>query len=293
MDAADRLRSLRMMEKGEKGVSHNKEVTHMMVAACLRAGDKQNALKLLWRKNPSGFTSSIGTAHLLLKHAKFHKDVKFMRQILRAMKANDVTPTATTADIILRLCKESGEIDLMFSLARDYNKVGLTFYESLFDVLISSAANAGDMKLVHEIQRWRDKQGLVHTTASAVSMAKALVLEGKPKEAAKLINEHCPDDRNNLTKDETLREKRDRYLGILVKVWPLQLVTALKIEAKEEYLRKLKVDVACMFDALKDLGLTIEGIDVGENFAQGKGSNSAAQKEVKNAEELLQGIGDL
>lgn len=149
------------------------------------------------------------------------------------------------------------------------------------------------MKLVHEIQRWRDKQGLVHTTASAVSMAKALVLEGKPKEAAKLINEHCPDDRNNLTKDETLREKRDRYLGILVKVWPLQLVTALKIEAKEEYLRKLKVDVACMFDALKDLGLTIEGIDVGENFAQGKGSNSAAQKEVKNAEELLQGIGDL
>lgn len=39
-----------------------------------------------------------------------------------------------------------------------------------------------------------------------------------------------------------------------------------KIEVKEEYLRKFKVDVVCMFDVLKDLGLIIEGIDVGENF---------------------------
>ena len=275
MDAAVRVRQEMMLETGKMEVRHTKEVTHMMVAAFLRAGDKQSALKLLWRKNPDGFTTSIGTAHLLLKHAKLHKSVKFMRHVVRVMAANDVRLTQTAADIILRLCKESGEIDLMFSLAKDYHKAGLTFQDSLFDVLISNAANAGDPKVVHEIQTWRDKQGLKHTTASAVSVAKALVLERKPKEAALMINDHCPAD------DASKTEKRERYLSIMVKVWPLQLVSSLNVESKEEYLQKLKKDVACMIESLRDFGLTLRTFDVSENFAQGKGSDSAAQKEVK------------
>lgn len=275
MDAADRVRRERMLDMGKKELYHTKEVTHMMVAACLRAGEMQSGLKMLWRKNPDGYTTSIGSAHLLLKHAKFHKDVKFMRQVLRAMVANDVRATQTTADIALRLCKEGGEIELMFSLAKDYHKAGLTFHDSLFDVLISNAANAGDPTFVHEIQTWRDKQGLRHTTASSVSVAKALILERKPREAALIINDHCP------ANDAPKTEKRERYLGIMVKVWPLQLVTSLSVESREEYLRKLKEDLACMFDNLKDLGLTFRKLDVTENFAQGKGSGSAAQKEVK------------
>lgn len=264
MRAAELVRVYRTVERKEKG-NHTKEVTHMMVAAYLRADDTHNALKLLWRQNPWGFTSSIGSAHLLLKHSKFKKDVQLMRRILRAMEANDVRATQTTADIILRQCKEAGETELMFSLARNYIKQGLTFHESLFDVLISTAANSGDVALVKEIQDWRDKQGLLHTTASAVSMAKAFVLESKPKEAALVIKDHCPGG-----------EKRERYLSILVKVWPLQL-------NKDEYLHKLKENVGLLFDCLRELGLEFSSIDVGKDFAQGKGSDSKAQKEVKSS----------
>jgi len=269
MRAAELLRIYRTVERSEQG-NHSKEVTHMMVAAYLRAGDTHNALKLVGRKNSLGFTSSIGSVHLLLKHSKFHKDVQLMRRILHAMKANDILATATTADIILRQCKEVGETKLMFTLAKDYIKQGLTFHESLFDVLISSAANAGDVKFVYAIQDRRAKQGLLHTTASAVSMAKALVLKSKPKDAALVIKDHCPGG-----------EKRERYLSILVKVWPLQLITSLNVETKEEYLQKLKENVGTMFDSLRELGLEFS-VDVGKDFAQGKGSDSKAQKEVKS-----------
>ena len=275
MEAAGRVRQEMMVESGKKELHHTKEVTHMMVAAFLRAGDTQSALRLLWKKNPDGFTTSVGSANLLLKHAKFHKDVKFMRQVLRAMAANDVRPTQTSADMIIRMCKEGGETDLMFSLAKDYHKAGLTFHDSLLDVLISNAANAGDPKLVHEIQTWRVKQGLQHTTASAISMAKALILERKPKEAALMIKDHCP--ANNAVKIE----KRELYLGIMVKVWPLQLITSPNVESRDEYLMKLKEDVVSMFSSLKDLGIVFPTFDVNEKFAQGKGSGSAAQKEVK------------
>ena len=275
MEAAGRVRRELMLETGKKELHHTKELTHMMVAACLRGGDTQSALKLLWRKNPDGFTTSVGSANMLLRHAKLHKDVKFMRQVLRAMAANDVRPTQTTADLILRLCKEGGEINLMFSLAKEYHTAGLTFHDSLFDVLISNAANVGDPKLVHEIQTWRVKQGLQHSTASAVAMAKALILEQKPKEAAAMINDYCP------ASDTSMTGKRELYLGIMVKVWPLQLTTSLNVESPEEYLRSLKDDVVCMFDCLKNLGLTFPAFDVSENFAQGKGSGSVAQKEVK------------
>jgi hypothetical protein len=67
----------------------------------------------------------------------------------------------------------------------------------------------------------------------------------------------------------------------MVKVWPLQLTTLLNVESPEEYLRSLKDDVVCMFDSLQNLGLTFPAFDVSKNFAQGKGSGSIAQKEVK------------
>lgn len=267
--AAELLRTYKQVELQEKKGKHTKEVTHMMVAAYLRANDSHNALKLLSRENPS-FVSSIGSAHLLLKYSKAHKDVSLMHRILRSMKANDIRATQTTADIILRQCKEAGESELMFTLARSYIKQGLTFHESLFDVLISSAANAGDSKLVYEIQGWREKQSLVHTTASAVSLAKALVLDCKLDAAALVIKDHCSD-----------HEKRDRYLSIMVKVWPLQLITSRNLEKEDEYLQKLKADVKSFFDCLKGLGLEFS-FDVGNEFAKGKGSDSKAQKEVKS-----------
>lgn len=269
MRAAELVRVFRTVQNGET-VNHTREVTNMMVAAYLRFGDSNNALKLLQKQNHLGFTCNIGSVNLLLKHSKFHKNVSLMRKVLRVMETNDIQATQATADILLRQCKQAGETELMFSLAKGYIKQGLTLHQSLLDVLISSAANAGDVKLVYEVQNWRDNQGLVHSTASAVSVAKALLLESKPKEAALMIKDHCPDG-----------DKRERYVTILVKVWPLQLVSAGNAESKEEYLRKLKENVVSMFDSLKELGLEFS-VDVDKEFAQGKGSDSKAQKEVKS-----------
>jgi hypothetical protein len=145
---------------------------------------------------------------------------------------------------------------------------GVSFKQPLYDIIISAAANSGDVNQVHEVQNWREERGFSHTTASAFSLAKALVIDGKPEEAAIIIDDKCKD-----------AEKRDMYLGIMVKVWPLLVGTKVDEEGKETFLQDLKEKLIAMSVKLSQLGCNFK-VDVNEDFAKGKGSKSKAQEEA-------------
>ena len=267
LDVVDRLRRLKAVQ-GQQKANHSRHMAQLMVEACIRSGDPQSALKTLLKKNRYGFTPCIDQAHLLLKHALVEKDTKLMLQVFKAMVANEVFPTPGSADLIIRTCKDAGDAELLFRMAKEMHMNGVSFKQPLYDIIISAAANSGDVNQVHEVQKWREERGYSHTTASAFSLAKALVVDGKPEEAAIIIDDNCKD-----------AEKRDMYLGIMVKVWPLLVGAKVDEEGKETFLQDLKEKLIAMSVKLSLLGCNIK-VDVNEDFAKGKSSKSKAQEEA-------------
>lgn len=269
-DAMDRLRNLKAVQ-GQQMTNYSKHMALLLVDACIRSGDPLAALPTLKKKNVYGITPSLDQAHLLLKHALRQKDTKLMLKVLRTMVKSAVFPTPVSADLILRTCKEAGNTELLFQMAKEMRANGVAPKKPLFDLLVATAANIGDVKQVHEVQQWREEQGVEHTTASAFALAKALVLDGNSEEAARMIVDHCKDS-----------EKRDLYLQIMVKVWPLQVGAKVGEEEKESFLEDLKKKVVTMCESLTQSGCNVP-VDVNEDFAKGGGSKSKAGDEVWTA----------
>lgn len=269
-DTVDRLRRLKAVQ-GQQKTNYSKHMAQLMAEACIRSGDPQAALATLMKKNIYGFTPSLDQAHFLLKHALGQKDTKLMLKLLRTMVASEVFPTPVSAELIIRTCKDAGNTDLLFQMAKELRMNGITLKRPLFDMLIATAANVGDVKTVLEVQQWREEQGMEHTTASAFALAKALVLDGKSEEAARMIVDHCKD-----------AEKRDIYLQIMVKVWPLQIGAKVKEDGKESFFEDLKKKVVLMSESLMQSGCNVP-VDVNEEFAKGSGSKSKAEDEVWTA----------
>lgn len=269
-DAVERLRRLKAVQ-GHQMSNYGKHMALMMVEACIRSGDPQAALPTLKKRNVYGFTPSLDLGHLLLKHALAQKDTKLMLKVLRTMVASEVFPTPVSAELIIRTCKDAGNTELLFQLAKEMRVNGVALKKPLFDMLVATAANIGDIQQVHEVQEWREEQGIEHTTASAFALTKALVLDGKSDEAARMILDHCKDS-----------EKRDLYLQIMVKVWPLQVGAKVGEEGKQSFLEDLKKKVAIMCESLTQSGCSVP-VDVNEDFAKGGGSKSKAGDEVWTA----------
>ena len=269
-DAVDRLRRLRAVQGLQKS-NFSKHVAQLMAEACIQAGDPHAALRTLMKRNIYGFTPSLDQAHLLLKHALGQKDANLMLKVLRTMVASEVFPTPVSAELIIRTCKDAGNTELLFQMAREMRVNGVALKKPLFDMLIATAANIGDVKIVHEVQQWREEQGMGHSTASAFALAKALVLDGKSEEAARMIIDHCKD-----------AEKREIYLQIMVKVWPLQVGAKVEEEGKETFLEDLKKKVVVMSESLMQAGCNVP-VDVNEDFAKGSGNKSKAEDEIWTA----------
>ncbi|KAG0625841.1 hypothetical protein M758_2G083400 [Ceratodon purpureus] len=269
-DVVDRLRRLKAVQ-GQQKTNYNKHMAQLMAEACIRSGDAQAALPTLMKRNVYGFTPSLDQAHLLLKHALGQKDTKLMLKVLRTMVASEVFPTPVSAELILRTCKDAGNTELLIQLAKEMRVNGVSLKKPLYDMLIATAANVGDVKAVHEVQEWREEHGMAQTTASAFALAKALVLDGKCEEAAKMIVDHCTD-----------AEKRGIYLQIMVKVWPLQVGAKVEEGEKESFLEDLKKKVVAMSESLVQSGCNVP-VDVNEDFAKGSGSKSKAEDEVWTA----------
>lgn len=267
LDAVDRLRRVKAVQ-GQQKTNYNKNIAQLMVEACIRSGDPLAALPTLMKRNVYGFTPSLDQGHLLLEHAFGQKDTKLMLKVLRTMVTNDIFPTPVSAELIIRTCKDAGNTELLFQLAKEMRGNGVSLKKHLYDMLIATAANVGNVKQLYQVQQWREEQGIEHTTASAFALAKALVLEGNAEDAAKTILHHCND-----------AEKRNIYLQIMVKVWPLQVGAKVAEEEKHALLEDLKKKVAIMCESLVQSGCNVP-VDVNEDFAKGAGIKSKAEDEV-------------
>lgn len=267
-DALERVRELKAVQ-GRQFSNYSNQISTLMVEACIRSGSPSAALPTLKKRNVYGFTPSLDQAHQLLKHALGQKDTKLMLKVLQTMVASEVFPTPVSAEFMLRTCKEAGDTELLFQVAKEMRINGVPIKKPLFDMLIATAANVGDVTQVHEVQQWREKEGMEHTTASAFALAKASILEGNVDSAAKMILENCKDS-----------EKRDQYLQIMVKVWPLQVGAKVGEGEKEPFLEDLKTKVTSMCESLTQSGCNV-AVDVNEDFAKGaQGMKSKAGDEV-------------
>ncbi|CAM6087272.1 unnamed protein product [Calypogeia fissa] len=254
LEAIERLRTVRAVQGGQQA-NFSPKLSNMVLDTCLRVDDPKIALKTIWVHNIYGFTPSLEAAHQILVYARAKKDIALMQNTLKTMVSNSLAPTRTTADIVIRTCKDQGNENLLFSLAKEFHEKGLTFRPALYDVCISSAANAGDVKHVMEIQQWRSKLKLAPTIASTFALSKAHLLKGRAKEAAELICSQVQDS-----------EERDMYLRVLVRAWPVEVLSRRKRSVKEE---NLKTGIGAFFDELKSLGCSV-GIDVAQEFGSGK-----------------------
>ncbi|KAG6546931.1 hypothetical protein Mapa_011547 [Marchantia paleacea] len=253
LDAVARLRTTKAVQ-GQQQANFGSKLSQSVLDACLRAKDAENALKTIWEHNIYGFTASSESANQILAYARAQQDVLLMQKTLRTMSLNSVTPTRATAEIALRICKDQGNHKLLHALAKEFHQSGLKFSTGLYDICISTSANAGDTKHALEVQQWRSKCKLPFTTATTFALAKVQLLKRKPKDAAQLIQAHVQES-----------EEKDMYLRILVRAWPVEVLSRKKRSVIEGNLRE---DVGAMLDELRALGCNVK-VDVAE-FGTGK-----------------------
>eukprot|EP00249_Psilotum_nudum_P011034 c22928_g1_i1 orf=121-1236(+) len=257
--AYEALRHYRVVRSSKAHINKNfsEKISQLVVSASLRAGAYDLGLKTLWKHNKYGITPSLESAHILLSHAKEHNDLDFARRILTTMAKNSLFPSRVTANIVFRMCKENGDLPLLFKLAKEFFRNHVQLSPALYDICISCAANSGNVSEVWKIQQLRKETGLCHTTASAFSCAKALVLQKKYEKAAQLISFHCQD-----------MKKRHKYLAMMISKWPLELLSKQEEGEKEEYLASLKHKLVAFIDALRAEGIDVS-IDAVEELVQG------------------------
>ncbi|KAL3701115.1 hypothetical protein R1sor_019137 [Riccia sorocarpa] len=255
LDAVARLRTTKAV-LGHQQANFGPRLAQSVLDACLRSRDANNAMKTIWEHNIYGFTARSESATQIMAYARAQQDVVLMQKTLRTMSLNSLAPTRATAEIALRLCKDQGNEKLLFALAKEFHESGLKFSTGLYDVCISTAANAGETKHALEVQQWRLKHNLPHTTASTFALAKVHLLRRKPKVAAELIHTQVQES-----------EEKDMYLRVLVRAWPVEVLSRKKKSVIEA---NLKEDVGILLDELKALGSNVK-VDAAE-FGTGKES---------------------
>lgn len=236
----------------------NENISALAVSASLRNKSYGLGLKALWKHNIYGLSPTLENAHMFLSHAKLEKDADLMMKTFRTMLKNSLTPTTQTADIVIRICKEKGDLNLMFNLAHEFLENGVRLSSPVFDILISTAANFGSVEKIFKAQKWRDEAGLDHTVASVFAVAKAHLLQGEPEVGVDLIATHCQD-----------KVKLNKYLAMLVRVWPSELLSRKEQIQQEDYFTGLKENVVTFAKAFSRRFRGVS-IDANEDFGKGQ-----------------------
>eukprot|EP00250_Pteridium_aquilinum_P019683 c24531_g1_i1 orf=755-1942(-) len=237
----------------------NENISGLAVSASLRSKSYGLGLKALWKHNIYGLSPSLENAHKFLSHARQEKDLVLMKKIFRTMLKNLVLPTTQTAEIMIRICKDNKDLNLMFNLAEELLQNGVKFSSPVFDILIATAANCGSVENVFKAQKWRKEAGVDHTIASAFAVAKAHVVQGEPQIGVDLIAQHCK------LQDKV---KLNKYLAMLVRVWPSELFSIKDQIQKEDYFTGLKDNV---LKFAKILSKEFRGVSIDAENEFGKG----------------------
>ncbi|GER56338.1 adenylyl cyclase [Striga asiatica] len=226
----------------------NSALCREITKACVRAGAIDFGMKTLWKHNLFGLTPDIGSAHILLLHAKQHNDVKLMTKIMKHVKINDLPPQPGTADIVFSICYNADKWDLMCKNGKRFVLSGVKLRQSSFELWMEFAAKKGDVDSLWKIEKWRSKAMKQHSLSTGFSCAKGLLLEHKPDDASAIIQvlyQTSPDARKSSVVVE---------LQKLVSEWPLDVIKHQK-ENKQVFAEALQSDISQLLNALRTLGV--------------------------------------
>ncbi|KAG8099155.1 hypothetical protein GUJ93_ZPchr0013g35725 [Zizania palustris] len=203
--------------------------------ACARIGACDYGLKVLWKHNVYGITTTIGSAHFLLKHAKEKNDTKLMERIMEVLQRNSLPLQPGTADIVFSICYNTDRWDLLSKYATRFVKSGVKLRGTTFDIWMEFAAKVGDSQSI-----WKIK-----------SEGQGFLLERKPENAAaliKLLHKHLPDQKKQFVKDE---------LQKLVAEWPAEVIKRQKKDDRKGLEEALITDIPKMISSMAKYGLDI------------------------------------
>ncbi|CAI9776860.1 unnamed protein product [Fraxinus pennsylvanica] len=207
--------------------------------------------KALWKHNLYGLTPDIGSAHHLLLHAKQHRDVKLMVEVMKLVKKNELPLQPGTADLVFSICYDTDRYDLISKYGRRFVTSGVRLRQTSFDLWMEFAARKGDSVSLWKIEKWRSEAMKKHSLATGFSCAKGFLLECKPENAAAIIqilNQNLSDAKRTGIVVE---------LQKLVSEWPLEVVKHQKEENRKPLTAALQNDIPAMINTLSSLGVDV------------------------------------
>uniref|UniRef100_A0A6N2MLL7 Pentacotripeptide-repeat region of PRORP domain-containing protein n=1 Tax=Salix viminalis TaxID=40686 RepID=A0A6N2MLL7_SALVM len=188
----DALQNLRIFRLSNLRIhdNFNCNLCREVTKACARVGAVDFGKKALWKHNMYGLTPSIASANHLLSYAKHHNDVELMVDVMKLLEKNHIPLQPSTADLVSSICYYSDNWELMSKYSKKFLKAGVKLRRFAFDLWMDFAAK-------REVEIRLMKQ---HTLVSAFSCAKGLILEGKPLDAAaviQLLDQTLPDTKKS------------------------------------------------------------------------------------------------
>ncbi|GER33144.1 adenylyl cyclase [Striga asiatica] len=247
-DILQKLRRFRLSNLRIPG-DFNSALCREITTACVRGGAIDLGMKTLWQRNLFGLTPDIGSAHILLLHAKKHNDVKLMTKIMKHVKINFLTPQPGTADIVFSICYNADKLDLMCKNGKRFVKSGVKLSQSSFELWMEFAAKKGDVESLWKIEKWRSAAMEQHSLSTGFSCVKGLLLERKPDDASAIIQ----------VLYQTLPDARQSSIAVelqkLVSEWPLDVLKHQKEENKQVTAKALQSDIFQLINALQTLGV--------------------------------------
>ncbi|KAL2506701.1 hypothetical protein Adt_22322 [Abeliophyllum distichum] len=249
-DILQRLRLLRLSNLRIHN-NFNSALCREVTKACARVGAVDFGKKALWKHNLYGLTPDIGSAHHLLLHAKQHRDVKLMVEVMKLVKKNELPLQPGTADLVFSICYDTDRWDLISKYGKRFVTSGVSLRQASFDLWMEFAARKGDSVSLWKIEKWRSEAMKQHSLATGFSCAKGFLLERKPENAAAII--HIL----NQTLSDPKRPGIMVELQKLVSEWPLEVVKHQKEESRKALAAALQNDIPAVINALPSLGVDV------------------------------------
>ncbi|KAJ6725427.1 ADENYLYL CYCLASE [Salix purpurea] len=249
----DALQNLRIFRLSNLRIhdNFNCNLCREVTKACARVGAVDFGKKALWKHNMYGLTPSIASANHLLSYAKHHNDVELMVDVMKLLEKNHIPLQPSTADLVSSICYYSDNWELISKYSKKFLKAGVKLRRFAFDLWMDFAAKRGDTESLWKTEKLRSGLMKQHTLVSAFSCAKGLILEGKPLDAAAIIQ----------LLDQTLPDTKKSGMVVelqkLVNEWPLSVVKHQKEENRKALAAVLKSCIPAMVNGLPNMGVEV------------------------------------
>ncbi|CAI9762683.1 unnamed protein product [Fraxinus pennsylvanica] len=103
--------------------------------------------------------------HYFLLHAKQHRDVKLMVEVMKLVKKNELALQPGKADLVFR------KLDLISKYGKGFVTSGVSLRQTSFDLWMEFAARKGDSVSLWKIEKWRSETMKQHTLATHIVVA--------------------------------------------------------------------------------------------------------------------------